>query len=160
MFSRVGAYEASITFHELAQLRPQLVIPPLLERLYSALDNVTEPHRLTAALQCLVAVVRPLVRGDESFAEGPSHVLPLLMASLPAIDPNDTCKTLVTFQLVTTIATLVPIVDCSTAIGGHADLTQQEKDVCSATAGFEDFVLLFIGRCFNLVSQCYLLLNY
>ena len=70
MFSRAGAYEASMTFHELAQLRPQFVIPPLLERLYSALDNVTEPHRLTAALQCLVAVIRPLVRGDPSFPQG------------------------------------------------------------------------------------------
>lgn len=37
MFSRAGAYEASIAFHQLAQLRPELVIPPILERLYSAL---------------------------------------------------------------------------------------------------------------------------
>jgi len=160
MFSRVGAYEASMTFHKLAQLRPQLAIPPLLERLYSALDNLTEPHRLTAALQCLVAVIRPLVKGDESFPEGPSHVLPLLMASLPAVDPNDTRKTLVTFQLVTTIATLVPIVDCSSVINQYPNLTQQEKDVCSATAGFEDFVLLFIDRCFNLVSKYSTLQNY
>lgn len=94
MFSRAGAYEASIAFHQLAQLRPELVIPPILERLYSALDTVTEPHRLTATLQCLVSVIRPLVRG-KAYPEGPSHVLPLLMACLPAIDPNDIRKTLV-----------------------------------------------------------------
>lgn len=95
MFSRAGAYEASIAFHQLAQLKPELVIPPLLERLYSALDTVTEPHRLTAALQCLVSVIRPLVSGGTAYPEGPSHVLPLLMACLPAIDPNDVRKTLV-----------------------------------------------------------------
>ena len=82
------------------------------------------------------------------------------MASLPAVDPNDTRKTLVTFQLVTTIATLVPIVDCSSVINQYPNLTQQEKDVCSATAGFEDFVLLFIDRCFNLVSKYSTLQNY
>ncbi|XP_057375631.1 proteasome activator complex subunit 4-like [Daphnia carinata] len=152
MFSRAGAYEASIAFHQLAQLKPELVIPPLLERLYSALDTVTEPHRLTATLQCLVSVIRPLVRG-EAYPEGPSHVLPLLMACLPAIDPNDIRKTLVTFQLVTSIATLVPFVDCSGAISQRSDLTEEEERVCSATAGFEDFVLQFIDRCFNLVES-------
>ena len=118
MFSRVGAYEASYAFHQLAQLRPGLVIPPILDRLYSALDTVTEPHRLTATLQCIgsyfslcinlltfiiqtflhegiVSVVRPLVRGGEDYPEGPTHVVPLLMACLPAIDPNDIRKTLV-----------------------------------------------------------------
>lgn len=95
MFSRVGAYEASIAFHQLAQLRPNLVIPPILDRLYSALDTVTEPHRLTATLQCIVSVIRPLVRGGKDYPEGPTHVIPLLMACLPAIDPNDIRKTLV-----------------------------------------------------------------
>ncbi len=152
MFSRYGAYEASIAFHQLAQLRPERVIPPLLERLYSALDTVTEPHRLTAALQCLVSVARQLVCGGASFPQGPIHVIPLLMASLPAVDANDLRKTLVTFQLVTTIATLVPIVDCSSALQRDENLTEEEQAVCSASAGFEDFVLQFIDRCFNLVS--------
>lgn len=152
MFSRFGAYEAGVAFHQLAQLRPELVIPPILERLYSALDTVTEPHRLTAALQCLVSVARPLVRGGKFYPQGPTHVIPLLMASLPAVDPNDLRKTLVTFQLVTTIATLVPIVDCSAAVSLEMDLTDEEQEVCSATTGFEDFILQFIDRCFNLVT--------
>jgi len=43
----------------------------------------------------IVSVVRPLVRGGEDYPEGPTHVVPLLMACLPAIDPNDIRKTLV-----------------------------------------------------------------
>jgi len=54
---------------------------------------------------------------------------------------------------VTTIATLVPIFDCSTASEHHTDLTEIEKDVCSTTVGFEEFVLHFIDRCFNLVYK-------
>ena len=57
----------------------------------------------------------------------------------------------VTFQLVTTIATLVPIVDCSGAVSRN-DLTDEERELCLQTAQFEDFVLQFLDRCFSLVS--------
>lgn len=95
MFSRHGSYDASVTFHQLAQISPQLVIPPLLDRLQNALNNVTEPLQLISVLQCLVSVSRPLVSGGAPFPEGPANVLPLLIACLPAIDPNDVRKTMV-----------------------------------------------------------------
>jgi proteasome activator subunit 4 len=91
--------------------------------MYCTLEMLTEPHKLTAAMQCVVAVARPMVQGD-AYKEGPTHVTPLLMSTLPGIDPNDIKKCFVTFQFISTFATLVPIVDCSSASEYWKDLTE------------------------------------
>ena len=67
----------------------------LLSRLYVALGTLTEPHQLTATLNCVTSVARALVRPDASYPAGRSHVLPLLQLVLPGIDPNDFRKALV-----------------------------------------------------------------
>ena len=67
----------------------------LLLRLYVALGTLTEPHQLTATLNCVTSVARALVRPDASYPAGRSHVLPLLQLVLPGIDPNDFRKALV-----------------------------------------------------------------
>ena len=70
------------------------------QRLYVALDTLTEPHQLTATLNCVTSVARALVRPDESYPAGRSHVLPLLQLVLPGIDPNDFRKALVSVGLI------------------------------------------------------------
>jgi proteasome activator subunit 4 len=45
----------------LATLRPEIVIPPLVERLYMALETLTEPHKFTASLHAVVSVSRYVV---------------------------------------------------------------------------------------------------
>ena len=52
----------------------------------------------------------------------------------------------VTLQAISTFTVMVPIVDCSEAPLVRSDVTEQERDLCSATATFEDFVLLFMDR--------------
>ena len=64
----------------------------------------------------------------EEFPEGPQHVIPLLQLALPGIDPNDFKKSMITFQFLSTFATLVPIVDCSSASSYHTDLTEVGMD--------------------------------
>jgi len=59
------------------------------------LGTLTEPHQLTATLNCVTSVARALVRPDASYPAGRSHVLPLLQLVLPGIDPNDFRKALV-----------------------------------------------------------------
>uniref|UniRef100_A0A671QPG7 Proteasome activator complex subunit 4A n=1 Tax=Sinocyclocheilus anshuiensis TaxID=1608454 RepID=A0A671QPG7_9TELE len=152
MFSKTGSLDAAQALQNLALLRPDLVIPPVLEKTYPAMETLTEPHQLTATLSCMIGVARSLVAGGQRFPEGPTHMLPLLMRALPGVDPNDFSKCMITFQFLATFVTLVPLVDCSAAVQTRNDLTQVEKVLCSASAEFEDFVLQFIDRCFALID--------
>uniref|UniRef100_A0AAY4C4F7 Proteasome activator subunit 4 n=1 Tax=Denticeps clupeoides TaxID=299321 RepID=A0AAY4C4F7_9TELE len=124
MFSKTGSLDAAQALQNLALMRPELVIPPVLEKTYPAMETLTEPHQLTATLSCMIGVARSLVAGGERFPEGPTHMLPLLMRALPGVDPNDFSKCMITFQFIATFATLVPLVDCSSAVHDRNDLTQ------------------------------------
>ncbi|KAI1295461.1 Proteasome activator complex subunit 4 [Halotydeus destructor] len=153
MFSRYGSADSAFALQHLSVIRPEIVIPPLLELLYSSLQTVTEPHRLTATLQCAVAVGRSLVRGNKYYVEGPAHVIPLLMAALPGIDSNDCRKSVVAFQFISTFVTLIPLVDCTSAVETRDDLSETEYNLCLLTGQFEDFVLQFMDRCFALIEN-------
>ena len=49
------------------------------------------------------------------YPEGATHVIPLMISTVPGIDPNDMRKSMTTFQFISTFATLVPIIDSSRA---------------------------------------------
>ncbi|XP_035261773.1 proteasome activator complex subunit 4B isoform X1 [Anguilla anguilla] len=153
MFSKTGSLDAAHALQNLALVRPGLVIPPVLEKTYLAMETLTEPHQLTATLSCMIGMARSLARGGRQFPEGPTHVLPLLMRALPGVDPNDFSKCMITFQFIATFTTLVPLVDCSAALHERDNLTEMERELCSASAEFEDFVVQFIDRCFALIES-------
>ncbi|KAM9831639.1 proteasome activator complex subunit 4B-like [Neosynchiropus ocellatus] len=153
MFSKNGSTDAAYALQNLALLTPELAIPPVLEKTYAAMETLTEPHTLTATLSCMIGMARSLVSPNNLYPEGREHVLPLLMGSLPGVDPNDFSKCMITFQFITTFTTLVPLVNCSSAPSRHAELTEMEKGLCFASAEFEDFVLQFLDRCFALIDS-------
>ncbi len=159
MYSKSGMIEAGASLAYLATLRPAVIIPPLVERMYDALATLTEPHKLTASMHAIVSVSRSLVYPEGTdpssgrYPEGPTHVIPLLMATLPGIDPNDTRKAMVTFQFLSTFCTLVPMVDCSSAHQHHPDMSEEERVICGQTAELEDFVVQFLDRCFNVIQS-------
>uniref|UniRef100_A0A3B4UZE2 Proteasome activator Blm10 middle HEAT repeats region domain-containing protein n=1 Tax=Seriola dumerili TaxID=41447 RepID=A0A3B4UZE2_SERDU len=148
MFSKTGSTDAAYALQNLALLTPELAIPPVLGRMmtYAAMETLTEPHTLTATLSCMIGMARSLISPNNHYPEGRAHVLPLLMGSLPGVDPNDFSKCMITFQFIATFTTLVPLVDCSSAPSRHSDLTEMERDLCFASAEFEDFVLQFLDR--------------
>lgn len=85
-----------------------------------------------------------MVQGDK-YPEGPTHVIPLLMALLPGIDPNDIRKSYVTFNFILHFVNMVPLIDSSDA-HKYYELNEEEHIVCEASAGFEDFVLQLMDR--------------
>ncbi|CAF0736207.1 unnamed protein product [Didymodactylos carnosus] len=152
IFTKSHQKEASKACQYLSMLRPELIIPPIVEKLFSSVESMTEPHRFTSIMNCLAGVARQIVRQTPHYTEGQTYVIPLLMAVLPGIDPNDFKKTAVTFQFLNAILMLVTCVDCSSAIHTRTDLTPIEKEVCLSTAKFEDFIVEFLNRTFQMID--------
>ncbi|XP_053659354.1 proteasome activator complex subunit 4B-like [Anopheles marshallii] len=153
MYSRLNAQEVGKIFQCLADLRPALIIPNIIDRVYMSLDSLTEPRKLTAALHGLIGVSRALVSGHKGYTEGRTHVIPLFLATLPGIDGNDQMKTVITFHFLTSVAFLIPIIDCSQAGQYHTNLTDDDRLLCEQTADFESFTLQYLDRLFLLIEN-------
>ncbi|CAF2908164.1 unnamed protein product, partial [Rotaria sp. Silwood2] len=152
IFNKAHLEEAAKACQFLSMLRPELIVPPLVELLFSSINSMTEPHRFTSIVTCLADMARQIVRQTPEFSQGQTYVLPLLMAVLPGIDSNDYKKTAVTFQFLNAILMLVTCVDCSSAVHTRDDLTEIEKEVCLSTAKFEDFITEFLNRTFQMID--------
>lgn len=150
MYSRSNSNDISRVFKLLADLRPELIIPSVIERVYTTLDIITEPHKLTASLTALNSISNALATGS---ASSKTHIIPLLFQLLPAIDPNDFRKTSVTLQYFSYQTILIPFVDCSKASQFYDDLTEDEHLICEQTAMFEDFVLQYLDRIFLMIES-------
>lgn len=72
----------------------------LYNRTYGAMETLTEPHTLTATLSCMIGMARSLISPNNHYPEGRAHVLPLLIGSLPGVDPNDFSKCMVSNECV------------------------------------------------------------
>ena len=124
-----------------------------MDKLFTAFDTLTEPHKLTTSLLAVTAMARSVVHPGSHCKEATTNVIPLLMATLPAIDPNDVKKSMVAFQLISTFFTVVPLTDCSKAGQFYSDLTEEEEVICSQTAQFEDFIVEFLEKCFSFIES-------
>ncbi|UJR08489.1 hypothetical protein I4U23_012756 [Adineta vaga] len=114
--------EAAEICQYLSMLRPEIIVPLIIEKLFSSLDNMTEPQRFTSTITCLTQITLQMVRQTSSYSQGQTYVIPLLLAVLPGIDLNDMNKTLI------------------------------EKDVCLSTKQFEDFIVKFLQRIFQIIE--------
>ncbi|CAF3730398.1 unnamed protein product [Rotaria sp. Silwood1] len=130
-------------------LRPELIVPPIVEKLFASIDNTNEPHRFTSIMTCLTRITRQLVRQTSCYSQGQTYVLPLITSVLPGIDLNDFKKTLVTLEFLDTIFMLITCVDCSSAIHIRNDLTEK---VCLSTAKFSNFINEFLDRIFGMIK--------
>ncbi|CAH1108407.1 unnamed protein product [Psylliodes chrysocephalus] len=146
LYNRMGLQDTSLTLQYLSCLRPNIIIPMTLEKLYSSMNSLTEPHKLTSSMMAVIACGRYMVQGNRNnYPEGPTHIIPLLMELLPGIDPNDIRKSYVTFNFIVHFVNMIPVIDSSGA-SSHYELSEEEHVVCEATANFEDFVLQFFDK--------------
>ncbi|CAF4196635.1 unnamed protein product, partial [Rotaria magnacalcarata] len=136
IFNKAHLEEAAKACQFLSMLRPELIVPPLVDLLFSSVNSMTEPHRFTSLVTCLADMARQIVRQTPEFSQGQTYVLPLLMAVLPGIDSNDFKKTAVTFQFLNAMLMLVTCVDCSSAIHTRNDLTEVRKILLSNSNKF------------------------
>lgn len=58
MFSLQGTWEVQLAMQYLASLRPEIIVPVALDKLYLSMDSLTEPHRFTTSMMCVIAVSR------------------------------------------------------------------------------------------------------
>ncbi|KAJ3111455.1 hypothetical protein HDU96_005688 [Phlyctochytrium bullatum] len=146
MFSkdRMLVQVAAGSIRNLALLEPELMIPGLLDRIYPALENLTETHRTSSSISVLSTLAQVLV-SRRLYPEGAAHVLPLLSLTLPGIDPNDAEKTSITALFLTHVLMMVPVRDVSGVPAGPND-TEADDAVRLSTAEFESWALAFLER--------------
>ena len=110
-------------------------------RTFEALETLVEPHQVTATLNCITAVARSLVTGGGLMPSAPTNILPLFRLVLPGIDMNDLRKSMCVFSFLSTMTSLIPLVDCTPALDAGIEMTETERELCLASAQFEDIVL-------------------
>lgn len=140
------------TFQSLSYFRPELVVPKLLDNLWSSLDTLTEPHRLTNCLHIGAYLAPVICRPNPYFPQSQQNVIPLLVAALPGIDPNDSNKMVTTAIFMYSFINNISLVDCSAAVDERDDLSEHEISACLSTAQAEHFVCEFIERVFRLIE--------
>lgn len=58
LFSRQRDADIGLALQYLACLRPNIIVPLTLDKLYASMDSLTEPHKLTSSMIAVTAVAR------------------------------------------------------------------------------------------------------
>ncbi|KAJ2768311.1 Proteasome activator BLM10, partial [Coemansia nantahalensis] len=165
------------TLKHLAELEPDLIFRPLLDTLYTAIDSVTETHRMISAMRALGKLATTL-SNFAHYPEGAQHVAPLLTLTLPGIDVNDPVKSCSALSFVSNLCyngvvfeelaapgdmpgLQQPPSPSSTAIGEEQDVDEPpEVDMAqiewltrASTAQFEAWIDQYLRRVFALVDN-------
>lgn len=112
MFSkdRKGQSNARLALRSLAALRPDLIVPDILQRSISSLEALETTARTKAILTTLVDLA-PVILSREVYPAGAKHLPSLLALCLPGIDPNDSSKTISTAMLFFTVCLGIKVDD-------------------------------------------------
>ena len=147
IFSKSSQNDTKKAFQYLCFLRADIMLPNIIEKIYGSVNSLVEPHRYTSLLSCLSLVSRQLPLYNPDYPEQTQmHVIPLLSAVLPGLDPNDSNKCILTAKFLSELLGSIILCDCSPALSIRSDLTEYEKELCIQTSKFEDFVHEFLTK--------------
>lgn len=147
MFSKSSQNDTQRAFQYLCFLRADIMLPSFIAKIYESVDSLVEPHRYASLLSCLTLISRQLSMFNPDYTEQTQmHVIPLLSAVLPGIDPNDSNKCMWTCKFLSEVMGSIILCDCSPALSIRDDLTEYEKELCIQTSKFEDFVHEFLTK--------------
>lgn len=80
------------------------------------------------------------------------HAIYLLERMTQVIDLNDVMKTTLAIQIIGRLLVMIPLHDCSEAVYLRDDLTEEEKELCAATARFDSIVDNLLGKLFSMID--------
>ncbi|KAJ2161250.1 Proteasome activator BLM10, partial [Coemansia sp. RSA 552] len=171
----VGTSHSTLKY--LADVEPDLVFRPLLDTLYTAVDSVTETHRMISAMRALSKLASTL-SNFEHYPEGAQHIAPLLMLTLPGIDVNDPTKSFFALSFVchlchngvvfeelpalgdmpgprsmSTTSSAAIDEDAEIEVPPEPDMDQIEWATRASTAQFETWIDQFLRRVFVLMDN-------
>ncbi|XP_035710341.1 proteasome activator complex subunit 4A isoform X3 [Folsomia candida] len=137
----------------LACIRPNIIIPAILEKYEGIVETVTEPRKYMTTLRWVTIILLPLMssRKEVEGYDGRKLVIPFALSLLPAIDPNDMYKTLSALGCLHGLFNLLPFVDCSSLAETLED--EDERELCLASGCLEDFLVQFLDRILNLIDS-------
>ncbi|KAJ1773190.1 Proteasome activator BLM10 [Coemansia sp. RSA 1813] len=121
------------TLKYLAEVEPDLIFRPLLNTLYTAIDAVTETHRVISAIRALAKLASTL-SNFALYPEGAQHVAPLLTLILPGIDVNDPTKAFFTLSFVADICANGVVLE-ELPVDGDVPIPAMSSGAPSETAG-------------------------
>ena len=128
------------TFKHMGYMCPDLVFPPLMERIYFALETVTETHQTTQALEILATVAHPLI---SKYKEGAvRHLVPFMQMAVPGIDPNDSQKTAATLKFFFSVLLWIPLYNEAEDDGESEELSENDRMAKQATEMLEDWAII------------------
>lgn len=81
---RPDAFEKVL--QNLVNMRPNVVIPPILEKIYPSIGEDIEPHKFQLAMVSLAVISRPLVLGSRVVNPGALYILHTYDSSIHVSD--------------------------------------------------------------------------
>mmetsp|Transcript_39346 Transcript_39346/g.93061 ORF Transcript_39346/g.93061 Transcript_39346/m.93061 type:complete len:1826 (-) Transcript_39346:1138-6615(-) len=101
------SFGAAQALKDLAGISEAEVLPQLMQRMLSSMDNVMRPHEVQSAISLCGVVAAPMLRAEE----GLDFMGQMLQLSLGGIDTNDPMKTMYTLNLFNALLSNMPLAD-------------------------------------------------